>query len=121
MKLIHMANGLGGKKGLNQEDAIKLRQQLEGIEVEADNPFVQGQAIGSSPVGQKIEPIVEATDIPTAEPSTGLGSPIIPIGRALTKRLPLVALGARGYTEAEKQFPETFRLIGEELYKPRKR
>ena len=32
--------------------------------------------------------------------------------------MPLVALGARGYTEAEKQFPETFRLIGEELYKP---
>ena len=120
MKLIHMANGLGEKKGLSQEDTIKLRQRLEGIEVEPDNSFVQSQyqGIGSRPVGQEIEPIVEATDITTAEPSTGLGSPIIPIGRALTKRLPLVTLGARGYTEAEKQFPETFRLIGEELYKP---
>ena len=122
MRLIYMANGLGKKKGLSQEDLVNLRSRLGEIEVEPNNPFVQsqGQGIGNRPVGQELEPPVETTDIATVESTKGLGSPIIPrvAGKALIKRLPLVALGVRGVTEAEKQFPETFRLIGEELYKP---
>jgi len=120
MKLIYMANGLGKKKGLSQEDTIKLRQRLEGIEVEPDNPLVQSQdqGIGSRPVGQEIEPLVESTDITTPQSPTGLGSPITSIGRGALRKAPLVALGVRGFTEAQKRFPETFRAVETELYKP---
>ena len=133
-----MANGLGKKKGLTaheervriegiterlkqkKKDTIKLRQQLKGIEVEPDNPLIQSQdqGIGTRPVEQEIEPLVESTDITTPQSPTGLGSPITSIGRGALRKAPLVALGVRGFAEAQKRFPETFSAIETELYEP---
>ena len=131
-------NSLGKKKGLTaheervriegiterlkqkKKDTIKLRQQLKGIEVEPDNPLIQSQdqGIGTRPVEQEIEPLVESTDITTPQSPTGLGSPITSIGRGALRKAPLVALGVRGFAEAQKRFPETFSAIETELYEP---